>query len=169
MARPKMIWTLDALLARTIDDAGCLVWQGRRHHQNHVPLCDHEGRAWTVRRLVLTLLGKPLRPTDFVIATCDTTGCIAPEHLRIRSRSQHLAEVAASPNRNEVVRRARIAATRRQSARLTPEQVAMVRASPESGAELARRLGVNKSLTNRIRRGEAWREEASPWAGMGAR
>lgn len=170
MARPKTLWTAEALLARTVDDAGCRVWQGRTHTQNGVPLVDHDAKPWTVRRLLLTLLGRRIEPTDLVRCTCETPGCIEPEHLRVVPRQRHMAEVAAMGARNELLRRQRIAATVRQRyAVLTTEQAQMVRESRESSAELARRLGVNKSMVSRIRRGEAWVTHSSPWAGMGAR
>lgn len=170
MARPQTTWTAAALLARTTDDAGCLVWAGRVHSQSGAPLVDHQGKSRMARRLLLALLGRTVRPSDFVRCRCGTPGCIHPDHLVVLPRATHMREVAASPNRNEAVRRAKIAATRRaRHAVLTPEQVQEIRASDESGAAIARRLGVGKSTTNSIRRGEAWADHTSPWAGMGAR
>lgn len=170
MTRPQTTWTAAALLAHTHDDAGCMVWAGRMHSQNGAPLVDHQGRRRMVRRLLLELLGRNVRPGDFVRCRCETPGCINPDHLRVLPRATHMREVAASVNRNEPVRRAKIAATRRaRHAVLTPAQVQEIRASDESAAALGRRLGVNKSLVARIRRGEAWADHTSPWAGMGAR
>lgn len=170
MARKTTIWTAASLLANTTEDAGCLVWSGRMHSQNSAPLADHDGARWMVRRLLLTLLGKPPARGAVVRCICETPGCINPEHLRVLTRSRHMAEAATAPTRNEVLRRARIAATKQaRHARLTPEQVQWVRTSPLSGAEVARQLGVHRSLTNRIRRGAAWAQPGNPWAGLGAR
>lgn len=170
MARKKTTWTAASLLANTTDDAGCMVWSGRMHTQNSAPLVDHDGERWMVRRLLLTFLDKPPAPGAFVCCTCETPGCINPDHLRVLSASKHLAKAATSPTRNETLRRHRIAATKQaRHARLTPEQVQWVRTSPLSGAEVARQLGVHRSLTNRIRRGAAWAQPGNPWAGLGAR
>jgi len=47
------------------------------------------------------------------------------------------------------------ARTRRNN-KLDESSVALIRSSSESGAALARELGVSKTMVNRVRRGEAW-------------
>jgi len=56
---------------------------------------------------------------------------------------------------------------RNGQAKLTAELVAIIRASKETGAAIARRLGVDRSTVNRARRGAQWLA-AAPSAGRGS-
>ena len=68
---------------------------------------------------------------------CRVPVCVNPDHLE-----------AVTPAQN--VQRGR-------KTKLTPEQVAEIRASPERQTELARRYGIGQSQVSRIKRGLSWR------------
>ena len=44
-----------------------------------------------------------------------------------------------------------------------------LRASPETGAQLARRTGLTESLISKVRKYKTWKPYSTPFAGLGAR
>ena len=109
--------------------------------------------------------GGPGPPVDTY--GCPQRGLIAALFLLVTNEPAGNAAKRAADARAD----ARVAAGKRASnqAKLTAEQAREIRESLESGPVLALRYGVNKSLINNIKRGEAWRVYASPFAGLGAR
>lgn len=165
--RPKQVQTMESLLARTTEEGDCLLWQG--YVGNGVPQVSHGGKVVSVRRLMLEMMGRVVKPTDFTPARCGCRTCVEPSHIVQRTHQQHAIAMLKAP-RNETVRVAKLQAYKRtHSAKLTLEQAREIRSSPETGAALARQYGVDKSLVSMIRLGKSWREMTSPFAGLGAR
>ena len=124
-----------------------------------------------MRRVVLALDGRPAGPRQPVAPTCGERACVNPAHL-VRSSIRQVAQRAAKAGAfSTPLRAARIAAGKRAShqAKLTADQARQIRESLESGPVLALRYGVDKSMINNIKRGQAWRVYGSPFAGLGAR
>lgn len=164
--KPIAVHTMETLLARTVEEGDCLLWDG--YIGNNVPQVSHNGKVIAVRRLMLELQGKVLRPGDHASTKCRNPSCVHPEHISHRNKFQHAMAMLSAP-RNEEVRAAKLAAFRRKTAKLDMEKAREIRCSDESGSVLAARFGVDKALVSRIRRGEAWREFSNPFAGLGAR
>jgi hypothetical protein len=166
--KPKQVQTLESLRARTVEEGECLIWQG--YIGNAVPQVSHGGKVVSVRRLILELSGKCVKPTDYAAPRCGNAACVCQEHVMIRTTAQHSRAMAKSPTRNEDLRAAKLAAVARQGrAKINIQQAREIRCSEESGTVLAERYGIDKGLVSRIRRGEAWREFSNPFAGLGAR
>lgn len=149
----------------------CWLWTGATNAQGY-PIIKWPGcTCATVRRVVLALDARPAGPRQPVVPTCGERACVNPAHL-VRSSIRQVAQRAAKAGAfSTPLRAARIAAGKRASnqAKLTAEQARQIRESHESGPVLALRYGVDKSMINNIKRGEAWRVYASPFAGLGAR
>jgi hypothetical protein len=166
--KPKTVQTMESLLNRTVEEGDCLLWTG--YVGNMVPQVSHGGNVVAVRRLMLKLLGKELRPGDHASTKCRNPLCVHPDHISHRNKQQHAAAMSKSSNRNDFMRAAKVAASKRKNSKLTMEQAREIRMSQESGPVLAARFGINKEWVNRIKRGDAWREYGgSPFAGLGAR
>jgi hypothetical protein len=88
----------------------------------------------------------------FVLHSCDNRRCVNVEHLRLGTHADNMSD------RNQRGRTAR--GDRHGKAKLTDAQVREVLASPERGVDVARRLGVSKSLVSLIRAGK--RREVTP-------
>lgn len=165
--------TLDWMaIAQHCDEVGeCWLWSGTRDGHGY-PIMKWPGcRCTTVRRIVVALDGRPAGPREPVASTCEERLCVNPAHL-VRSTASAVARRAARKGAfSSPLRSAKIAAAKRASsaAKLTAEKAQEIRKSTESGPVLAKRYGVDKSLINNIKRGEAWRVHASPFAGLGAR
>lgn len=167
---PRTAWTADALLARTTDDAGCLIWQGSISSGGS-PRVHMDNRMHAVRKLLLLWVrGVTVSPRHKVATTCGTRGCVHPDHLNVVTLASHARNVM-TPRTNHLLKAAKIAQTRRaRHAVLSEDDVRELRASDEPAEIAAERLGVSAKHIDNIRARRVWREHtASPWAGMGAR
>lgn len=159
---------LTEIKARCEEVGTCWEWQGA-YTTSGSPLVYHEGKRTSVRKLVYALKhGRPLPDGQVASNSCQNPRCVCDDHVRGFTQAQMLHRSRA--NTNQELRAARIAATKRRTvAKLTPEQVQMVRDSPKTNLALAAELGVHHSHLSVIRRGKAWRTFGSPFAGLGAR
>lgn len=166
MPKPVTTHTRETLLARTVEDGGCLLWQG--YIANRTPQVMFEGRIQPVRRVLLKLAGKPPRPQDYVTPECGDWRCICEDHFRVITRQTHLKAMAKAANAPAVkaMRISKGAATRQKTGKLTPEKVEEIRASADPAWKLAEKMGVDKSYINRVRAGKAWALVGNPWAGL---
>lgn len=72
--------TVEQILSRTVrSDAGCLLWTGSTRMD--YGLITFRRRAWSVHRLVWTLVSGPIPAGLNVLHKCDTPPCCNPEHL----------------------------------------------------------------------------------------
>lgn len=157
---------LQTLLSRTDEIGDCLVWNSTIGTTGY-PIIHTPDGCRLARRLAFTLSGGVLKQRQPVATTCGDKRCINPEHLRA-STTAKIAQAAARRGAYSTrARGAKIAAARRNGgAKLTEALAAEIRLSSEPGRVLADRYGVDKSLVNRIKRGTAWRDYSSPFAGL---
>jgi hypothetical protein len=158
--------TLDDIFKRTVEVGECREWTGS-FTTSGVPLVYHRGQRTTVRKVVYEIrTGKQL-PVGMVASTkCTNPRCV--DHVLPLTKAQMLERSRA--NTNQELRAAKIAASkRRTAAKLTPEQVQMIRDSKETSTALALRLGVHHSVPAGIRKGLMWKEFTTPFSGLGAR
>lgn len=165
MSKPVTIHTLESLRANCIEEGDCWIWQGS--NKKRIPWVYHEGRMVAARVLVRQLQGKPFAGL-FMSCSCDESRCINPDHILARSQAEHTAHMTARANQGtvKIIRIRNLTQTRRKDSKLTIEQAREIRTSDEASSVLARRHGIDKSQVARIRRGEAWREHTSPFAGL---
>jgi hypothetical protein len=146
----------------------CWEWIGnpKSEHGKRYPQASIDGKWWNVRRYVYSL-HKELRSGLSVVPKCGNPYCINPEHCKALTERQKCQQAAAKGAYSSVARSKKIAVARRRAfAKLDEAKVAEIRESDESGPKLAARYGIDKSLVNRIRRGEAWKDYSSPFAGL---
>ena len=154
-------------MARTVEEGDCALWQG--YIGNTVPQVSHAGKVVPVRRLMLEMQGRELRPGEYAVPRCKNPECVHPDHILVRNPAQHSKAMLAVP-RNEQLKAARLAEYKRKhAAKITIEIAREIRASAEAGHVLGARFGIDKSQVARIRKGTSWREFSSPFAGLGAR
>ena len=170
--KPKTQHTVDTLLARTDEFGDCLIWNGYSYH--NTPQVHHDGKMVSVRALLWSLQGKTAPEGRlFYRVVCGQDKCVNPAHTRCHTQAEHMRYMNEPGRRTasgEAIRAAKIAQYRRRISRITPEMLAEILASHESGPELERRLGVSRSLISQYRRGELGATRISnPFQGLGAR
>lgn len=138
---------------------GCWLWVGAKSegwpriwapdHTNHGgDLRTQTGRraAWHVKT------GKPIPAGWRVFGTCDSRDCCNPAHMVCEPTAARGQKVAASGKLKNNIRR--IAANRktgRTRSSLSPELIAEIRESTETGLQIERRLGISRSTVSRVR------------------
>lgn len=158
----------EKLLAKTIDDGGCLVWQHAA--VNGHPAVTINGKSLLVRRVIWAELKGPLRPGEIIRSTCGTPGCINPEHLTKTTHADLARQNGQAGLMGGLVRSASIARVKRASAqaKLTDDDVQAIRSGAECIPAIAARLGISEGHAYKVRRHDARREHCSPFAGLRA-
>jgi len=163
MGRPKVIHTLESVLARTVEVGDCLEWQGFMQ-DGRTPLIKVHNRLVTVRRFIRQLQGAPAAPGRFLSASCGNPRCVNPAHILERTSKQHARYIASCVDMRHPVRIVKLQRMNAHKRALTDEQVLMVRTDPRSATALAREFGCSKSTVCNIRNGDSYREiAANPW------
>lgn len=151
---------LEALRQRcVIDDlTGCWRWGGA--------VCDGVPRIWlagrvtTGPRAAVQLSGGRIERGQVAYhARCSTPDCVNPAHIRVGTKAQAGAHLAATGRLRGDPRRAAVnlrnGSTR---SRRSEELRELILASPESGVALERRLGIAHSTISYVRQGKRWRQ-----------
>lgn len=164
--------TLEEIRERCEEVGNCWIWQGATT-ENGYPIMKKgsKGPCLLVRRVVAKLKGKEPKPRQPVITTCGEKCCCNPAHVKL-STTKEVAQAAADAGAySSMDRRAKIAKYRRMApgAKLNEDKAREIRLSSKTSAALAEEYGVCLSLVKSIRAGRAWRDYASPFAGLGAR
>jgi hypothetical protein len=157
--------TLDHLRSYCDTSTGCWILGGATNSIGYPIIKNGQRGCLLARREAARLSGMELTPRQPVATTCGHRLCINPEHLQ-QSTFQAIAKAAALRGAYSTQPRAKAIAEhkRTKGAKLTLEQARAIRASPESGPVLAERYGVNRTLINAIKRGEAWIDYDDPQA-----
>lgn len=164
MAKPKTIHTIESLKAKTIDDAGCWIWQG--YYQNDVPSVQGPEKMVYVKRYMLDLLGKIYPAKSHIHSSCGHKGCVNPEHFKIYTVKQHM-DVLRKKAHQSKTRIAKLQKYRRENtSKINVEIAQEFRTSNESGAELARKYNVSRSLVSRVRRNKTWVDTNHPFLSL---
>lgn len=156
---------IDQLLAdRTIDDGGCLVWQGRTCGGN-VPA--PKWKKYSLRRMVFERFHGPLKKSDLITFTCGNSLCLEYEHLKKTTRRM-VSKIASQTEYNRRIKLEKGTIAARANGKITMEIARYIRASEKNGQELANELNISKSLVSRVRLNKAWQENiiGNPFAGL---
>ena len=170
MTTPKTLLSTERLLARTADDAGCLVWLGGAILGRY-PVTRLDGRVVLVRRALHELLHGTIPHGSIVHMTCGTPLCINPECMQITTHKTLAKANGAKGLMSGPVRSAAIAKAKRNGpqGKLTPQAVADIRSSNEPGRVLAARWGVAQAHISKVQLHKAQRDFSNPFLGLGAR
>lgn len=165
MSRSRAVHTLESLLARTEDVGECQVWTG--YSTNKTPQVDNQGKMVPVRRLILELSGTPV-VGKFIGIKCGTERCVCPAHITQRSLKTHARMMAKKAGARKAAKSTEQLIARRQRAdvKLDVQKAREIRESVETGPVLAEKYGISRSLVNKIKRGEYWRDTTSPFSGL---
>ena len=153
--------TLDEIYGRCVPDeiTGCKLWRGctdKYGPRIYAPDMRFGGQLKTQydRRAVWQLVNsRPLPRGWRVFGTCGNPACLEYEHMQASTTAERGRKVAESGRQKGLM--TRIVANRkiaRKQTVLTPELIAEIRSSPETGLQLAARLGIGRSTISKARR-----------------
>lgn len=143
-------------LFEVCEETGCWLLVGREHRKYTLKVRLLQiGKRVTVGRAGYFLTTGMEPPSDkFLACTCDTEDCGNPKHRKLITPGGQQKRGKKRP----MVTRVRIAATRRARSPvgMTLELAGEIRCSDETGVAIAARLGISRSLVQKIRSGRAW-------------
>lgn len=145
-----------------------MVWTGACC--NKCPAIRIDKKTVLVRRVLWEEANGKIPSGHIAHMSCETPGCVEPEHIRIMKHSTLSKKLGAAGVLSGKARSAKIAATKRgKSEKITSEIALEIRNSIEPARVAAIRYGVSQSHVRKIRRNQAWADFKSPFAGLGAR
>lgn len=137
--------TYERMMARTIEDGDCLVWQGPdRKGLPHYHYREGDGKyKLSVRREIYLYNAKIIKPGYRVMTTCNTPLCVNPAHLKATSPSVYSRSIR---NPSTPAKLSRIAVNREKHnfrIVLDMEKATQIRMSEKPAKELADEYGVS--------------------------
>lgn len=126
----------------------CWVWRGRRIGFGHGEF-KVDGRAQFTHRIAFTLAFGEIPEGMLVRHSCDNPACCNPTHLVTGSHHDNV--------RDRVIRQRGAVGEKAGKAKLTNEDVYVIRASSAPRAELAARFGVSIHNITAIKTRRSWR------------
>jgi hypothetical protein len=160
--------TLDLILAKSIEEGDCWIWQGGCGHGT--PHISENRRAVPVRRWIAQHhLAKNVAG---MLATnsCGNPLCVSPDHVLVvtRARLQQLTVDRLRYHLNPA-RNAKLSAAARARSKFSPELIEQIRHAEGPQRAIARAFGVSFDTVNKIKAGKTYKTYGSPWQGLGAR
>lgn len=160
--------TLESILAKCDEDAGCWIWKGGLGHG--VPTLSVNRKTMPVRRYIAQHLQGRRVAGLLATSSCMNPLCVSPDCLVLVTRAQ-LQKMWANHlgYHHNPVRNAKIAQQARANSPHSDETVALVRQMSETltQREISRRLGLNFDFVNKVIRNKLRRDyAANPWAGL---
>lgn len=133
------------------DKRGCMAWTGRLDPNGYGRI-DYQGRPTLAHRVAYELTNGPA-VGGVVMHTCDNPQCCNPDHLRLGTQADNVADMDMKGRRRVGVRRG----AECNKTKLTEDQVRLVFSSLEKPADLAARFGVSTTAIRYIQSGRNWR------------
>lgn len=156
------------LMSYCSEDGGCLLWTGLMGGSGTLAPATSVGhRRHQVRRLMWEKkTGHAVPAGKCVTVDCGQARCVAPDHLILTTRAESGKRAGAQGKFSTLTRRSRVAAAKQAQSPLTAEQVREIRAGDGPLKEAAARFGVSIAAISKIRRGERWKDYASPFGAL---
>ncbi len=135
----------------------CWPWLGSKLPKGYGKLL-FSGKMQLAHRLSFLMHHGPVPCGLHVCHKCDNPPCVNPRHLwagTMFDNMQDCSKKGRFPTRREA-----IDGEKNQSAKLTEQQVAEIRASSGFQYEIAKKYGISQCQVSRIKRGEIWQHLA---------
>lgn len=141
-----------------VPHCGCHIWTGGTT-KNGYGVCATGGQdSDMAHRVAWSVANGPIPQGMHVLHRCDMPSCVNPDHLFIGTNRDNVDDKVQKGRAflgSKVDRRG----SRNSAAKLSDQDVAVIRASTETCTALATRYRISKSTTSRIKRGISWRAE----------
>lgn len=131
----------------------CWLWTGGQMGKGYGGFRGHNSvRTYAHRFSHETYIG-PIPDGQFVCHECDNPACVNPDHLFLGSQFDNMADAHRKGRTRKTIPRGEL----HPSAKLTSEQVLIIRESPKSLTELAAEYGVRLQSIYAIKKRLSWR------------
>ncbi len=131
------------------DEGGCLVWTGRATDRRGYGVITIEGKSRRATRVAWLLAHGEWPHSDlFVCHTCDNPACVEPSHLFLGT--------AAANNLDAKTKGRNARGERVGGAKLSEQDVALIRQEFGSHKQIAAKYGVSATLVGLIKRRIVW-------------
>jgi hypothetical protein len=153
--RTKVSWQV-RFWAKVNKTDTCWLWTGRCNRKGYGEFRSEDGSTQLAHRISwLIAYGKS--PEPCALHTCDTPNCVRPDHLFEGTKGDNNRDMYAK-NRGFRGQHAP-SGERNGAAKLTWEDVKLIRESSLSSRKIASQFGVSSSAIINIRAGKVWREQ----------
>ena len=142
----------------TLLETPCREWRGSRFRSGGYGRIWRENRDWRVHRWVWTLASGPIPEGLHVLHRCDNPPCYRLDHLFLGTQADNNRDRDAKGRRGDTTPISPARGEEHGMAKLTWDNVRLIRASSESNAALARRFGVVPARISEIRHHKTWVE-----------
>ena len=140
-----------AILQSGLDPSSCWIWNGATKGNGY----GHTSQGPAHRYAYRIAVGPTPAGKD-VCHTCDNRACVNPRHLFLGTRGENMADCKRKGRTTKG--RSFTHGESAPGAKLSSEQVRIIRGSSEKSKVLAARFGVTNDNINRIRRRDTWKE-----------
>jgi hypothetical protein len=130
----------------------CWEWRGARD-KNGYGKAGWNNRLFRAHRIALSLVDGDWDSPLQVLHTCDNPPCCNPSHLWRGTNSDNRRDMYAKGRRRPGGAKGEAAG----AAKLTSEEVLAIRASPLSGAQLAKQYGVARNYIFAVKKRITWK------------
>lgn len=125
---------------------GCWLWTGIKDRDGY-GLFTYAKKQYRAPRLALELDGRPVPAGHYACHHCDNPGCVRPSHLYV-----------GTPTDNAADTKARGRARHGKKAKVSADDIAVIRAAPGRHQDIADRFGISRSSVSMIKSGKTWRD-----------
>jgi DNA-binding XRE family transcriptional regulator len=143
----EQLLLLERLLARVVrsEGCGCWIWTGARTAGGYGALWLHGEPKYVHRVMAALFLALDETSGELVLHVCDRPSCCNPNHLRLGSHKENMADASAKGRMSKKLQPADVIEIRR------------LRAEGHTQQALADRYGVSRMTIRQIERRETWR------------
>jgi len=152
MADDDRFWSL-------ADQSGdCWTWSGTRRKDGY-GLFWAGGRQVRAHRHAYELANGPIAPNLSVLHSCDNRPCVRPDHLRVGTQRDNMADLTERGHRFSPFRGQVQIGSRNRYARLTEADIPAIRARLAKGErhdDIAADYRVHRATISQVARGFTW-------------
>jgi DNA-binding transcriptional regulator YiaG len=154
------------LRERSTEIGNCWDWLGATQGPYRMPVMNVGGAVVSVRRYIARTMGLLLEERRVATFSCGNRQCVNPRHVVVMSRAELQARTGSQAALHiNPVRSHRLAQSARRHSKLSPEQVAEIRATEGvSQCALGAKYGVSQATISDVRREQTWRDLQVPWS-----
>lgn len=132
--------------------SGCWQWTASTARRGYGQMgITKPKRNEKAHRISYALNVADIPPDRVIMHTCDNPGCVNPQHLRMGTQIENLAD------RDAKNRHARVSGVRNPSSKLSCDALPVILDRSIPIDDLASRFGVSRSTIDHVRAGRTWR------------